>query len=930
MRYGKTFLATRKTTIATLAVLVMLVLSQVSVFPTFAEPNIISVTYQFDESEILEWLDTGQFTTNYQVEGIAGEPLVPYRTANILLPPYTEVASVSVEAKLGGHHMVDDIPCGQPPAIIGEEPTIVGKNPDIYDSDELYPGEIYRVGSVKSFRGYNILDVQLYPVQYKPASKLALYYTEMIVQVELEEGSIMDTLRNLTEDRETVESLVDNPSILTTYDSILATIESSNPTYEYLIITTASLADEFQVLADWKAYFVDGTKVHVVSAGASAEEIKSIINDYYTNHGTSYVLLGGDVGVITYHTKVVMGTAIAEDYWFANLVGDDDISYYEVYIGRAPVDNEAEAANFVKKVITFERMAKPKANLFHQSRVRSGNVPDSRELAWQCEQYVPAGYTHYELFEENGRIEKTDWINFWRNDGIMCEHIGHGSSTSYYINYEVGGGPVTWYNADVANMDNTFWPVHTSVACFSGAFEYEDCLAEAYVKDPDNGAIATLMNDKYGWYMIYDATMFSGDFIEMQFKALYQDGYQSIGAMLAHSKYYFIDEATDPDNPYRAYWEWCWREINLIGDPEIPLLTMRSAPLILNGGFETGDSLHWTTGGAGDHTVTSDDSYTGSYSMLIGYNYSDPVKDTKDWCYQTITIPATATNVRLLFNYHLFTEDCKPCDWFEVYVRNSTGHNLALVFEKSGVDCPGLEEYGWEQVAYDLTPYAGQTIQIYFAVANMRDELYKTWCYIDDVSVIYEIYRTSGTLSGTGDSYTFSIPSLVGTYTVVMMGNEKADFDLYAKWNSPPTTTDYDARGFSGYSSEYFTVTGSGTLYIMVHSYSGKGNWRCNVVTGSPLIDGGRKVGRLPGRGAAVIYSLAGEGYAWVYLSGPDTADFDLFIKWNSWPTPTDYDDRGITTWSQEICRATGSGTLYYMALSYRGGGVYTMLALIF
>jgi len=147
--------------------------------------------------------------------------------------------------------------------------------------------------------------------------------------------------------------LVDNPSILSTYDSTLDTADSTlittetlGTTYEYIIVTTPDLADEFQVLADWKANFVDGAKVVTVDVDASDVEIKSVINYYYTNYGTKYVLLGGDVGVIACHTKTVMATPIAEDYWYGNLVGDDDISYYEVYIGRAPVDNEEETVNF--------------------------------------------------------------------------------------------------------------------------------------------------------------------------------------------------------------------------------------------------------------------------------------------------------------------------------------------------------------------------------------------------------------------------------------------------------------------------------------------------------------------------------------------------------------------------------------------------------
>ena len=170
--------------------------------------------------------------------------------------------------------------------------------------------------------------------------------------------------------------------------------------------------------------------------------------------------------------------------------------------------------------------------------------------------------------------------------------------------------------------------------------------------------------------------------------------------------------------------------------------------LILNGGFETGTSSSWTTeyrvdsirvSGYGDHRVTSEDRHSGSYSMLIGYKYSDNVASTRDWVYQTITIPSDAINVQLSFYYHLYTEDSASFDWFEVYVRSSYGSNLAQVFKKGGANAGGLEEFGWAQVTYDLSAYAGQTVQIYFAVANWYDTLYKTWVYIDDVSVTYEV-----------------------------------------------------------------------------------------------------------------------------------------------------------------------------------------------
>jgi hypothetical protein len=56
---------------------------------------------------------------------------------------------------------------------------------------------------------------------------------------------------------------------------------------------------------------------------------------------------------------------------------------------------------------------------------------------------------------------------------------------------------------------------------------------------------------------------------------------------------------------------------------------------------------------------------------------------------------------------------------------------------------------------------------------------------------------------------------------------EGADFDLYARFASPPTTGEYDVVSHSSTSQEQclFTATSSGTLYILVGSFYGTGQY---------------------------------------------------------------------------------------------------------
>jgi serine protease len=104
-------------------------------------------------------------------------------------------------------------------------------------------------------------------------------------------------------------------------------------------------------------------------------------------------------------------------------------------------------------------------------------------------------------------------------------------------------------------------------------------------------------------------------------------------------------------------------------------------------------------------------------------------------------------------------------------------------------------------------------------------------------------------------------------------------------------------------------------------------------MTRGPSDNSGRKTGTLSGTGVTADYSISGTGIAghgYAFNSGPDSSDFDLYVKWNSPPTTSSYDDRGYTSDAQEIAHYKGSGTFYWMVRSYSGSGEYATVALVF
>ncbi|MFA5571492.1 MAG: rhodanese-like domain-containing protein [Candidatus Bathyarchaeia archaeon] len=157
---------------------------------------------------------------------------------------------------------------------------------------------------------------------------------------------------------------------------------------------------------------------------------------------------------------------------------------------------------------------------------------------------------------------------------------------------------------------------------------------------------------------------------------------------------------------------------------------------ISNGGFESGTS-YWTVGGSGDHMLSAVEYYSGSYSLLLGYKYANPVANGRDSAYQYTSIPANGYNVQFSFKYKLFTEDSANYDRLEVYIV-PYGGDPQLFFSIGGSSRGGMETYGWNSWSTSLEDYRDQSIYVYFEVYNGADSSYRTYAYIDEVSITYE------------------------------------------------------------------------------------------------------------------------------------------------------------------------------------------------
>ena len=157
-----------------------------------------------------------------------------------------------------------------------------------------------------------------------------------------------------------------------------------------------------------------------------------------------------------------------------------------------------------------------------------------------------------------------------------------------------------------------------------------------------------------------------------------------------------------------------------------------SLGLIVNGGFEASpDFTGWTIGGVDSHAtpvIVMSPVHGGSHAALLG-DIAEPEPSGDSWIYQTVSIPGGLSVCRLRCFYNPSSTDSILFDWQEAQVQDTGGGFLAQVFKV----CASTAT--WTAVEFDLLPYLGTSVRIYFNVhQDGAGDL--TSMYLDDVDIV--------------------------------------------------------------------------------------------------------------------------------------------------------------------------------------------------
>ncbi|WP_223669946.1 S8 family serine peptidase [Kangiella shandongensis] len=181
--------------------------------------------------------------------------------------------------------------------------------------------------------------------------------------------------------------------------------------------------------------------------------------------------------------------------------------------------------------------------------------------------------------------------------------------------------------------------------------------------------------------------------------------------------------------------------------------------------------------------------------------------------------------------------------------------------------------------------------------------------------------------------YTFEVPAGATDLNFDMSGGS-GDADLYVKFGSQPTTSDYDCRPWKSGNTENcnFASPQEGTYHVMIRgysSYSGVSLVADYTDGGSDPVNDTLSESNLSGaKSSEQFFTLdvpAGRSTVDIVMSG-GSGDADLYVKFGSQPTTSSYDCRPYKYGNEETCTLNAQEGTYHIMI--RGYSSYSGVSL--
>lgn len=341
-------------------------------------------------------------------------------------------------------------------------------DPQVYLRDSYFPVKqaAFELEDIGTIRGHRVVFLKVNPVQFNPVTRELRVYSQVEVRLRYDRPAQIQTIpRRLYS--EPIEQMLSG--VIANYrphDALLeysgtwpdeADEETNKMGCDYLIISEDGFYDQSDPnnavleFANWKrakGYSVRVSKISDI--GNTEADIIDYINRAYHDWSNppTYVLLLGDANHITpvYRTEHPWDghwddsgnrTLVGTDLYYAAVDGAD--YFPDLFLGRISVDNAAEAATVLNKIMDYEQNPTNNQNYYT-------NTPLVRLFEDDSER-PPGGIVG------DGQEDRF-WVLIERAEEMRNHLIGEGYTVERIYNWSGNtvGGPLRWENG--ANLPN--------------------------------------------------------------------------------------------------------------------------------------------------------------------------------------------------------------------------------------------------------------------------------------------------------------------------------------------------------------------------------------------------------------------------------------------------------------------------------------------
>ncbi len=606
----------------------------------------ITGTITFSPSDV-EWINENGYVKphikgcSYEYsEDLLGNPTTIFKPITVLIPSDAKVTDVRIEVtntyEFEGEYNI--LPTQRLRPFAKKEPfPFVEPNSKIYSQTIPYPVSAKGRTHEGYKDGYQLFTFNVYPLQYIPSEKKVILNTNISYTIVYEEGAKSAKVENprvIEKVKDNIKDLVINPDKVDIWGPKAAKLVSDS--IDYVIITPSIWTSYLEPLREWKtkkgtrAVIVTTDDIYLNYAGVdNAEKIRNFIIDANATWGSMYFLLVGqdDSDVDDSGNQESPGTwcprrdvfitssgagyyddedTIASDLYYGDLDGtwnadgdntwgestDNVDKYTDVYVGRVLAETSSQVTNFVNKIINYEKNLP--SGMVEKVLLTSENLftgYNGELVSDSIAKYDPTYFTEAKCYDEYNDYDDLAAIDSMEVGYMYVHHAGHGDEVGVmYGSYD----PITVSDIEnyLSNPTNLYGIV-IAISCWPGAYDYDSYAEHLQLLTASGvgGVAAAILNYRYGWGTLDNIA--HSEWIDIWFfQSIFGTGsFTSEASCIAEA----LADAKDKSVPYTSSDDiatWCIYELNLYGDPEMPLWTTEPQNLSVthNSEVSTSDS----------------------------------------------------------------------------------------------------------------------------------------------------------------------------------------------------------------------------------------------------------------------------------------------------------------------------------------------------